>query len=74
MPQLITDISGGLRDWKVCYWLTKVIGVAAIPPSAFFSSEAAYIGENYARFCFCKDEKTLEEAVLRLRKLKPFIK
>jgi kynurenine aminotransferase len=61
------------RDWKVCYWLTTKIGVAAIPPSSFYSNENSHLAENLARFCFCKTQETLEQAVLQLQKLKSFI-
>ncbi|KNE57821.1 hypothetical protein AMAG_04668 [Allomyces macrogynus ATCC 38327] len=62
------------RDWRVCYWLTTKIGVAAIPPSSFYSPENAHLAENLARFCFCKTEETLDQAVAALQKLKPYIK
>jgi methionine aminotransferase len=45
--------------------LTKDLGVAAIPTSAFYKN-----GEDnkVLRFCFAKKESTLEEAVERLSK------
>jgi aspartate/methionine/tyrosine aminotransferase len=42
------------------------VGVAAIPPSPFFSEPHKYLVENLARFCFCKTDEMLEEAVRRL--------
>ncbi|KAJ1509702.1 hypothetical protein HMI54_014535 [Coelomomyces lativittatus] len=63
-----------LKDWKMCYWLTKEIGVAAIPPSAFYSQPHQSLAANYARLCFCKTEETLHEAVRRLQKLKLYFK
>lgn len=61
------------RDWKLCYWLTTKIGVAAIPPSSFYSDSNSHLAENMARFCFCKTEETLAEAVQSLRKLSAYI-
>jgi aspartate/methionine/tyrosine aminotransferase len=62
------------RDYQFCRWLIKEIGVAAIPPTAFYSHKNAYISENFARFCFCKKDETLEEASKRLQKLKKYQK
>ncbi len=39
-------------------------GVAAIPPSAFYSDPAD--GAELVRFAFCKDVATLERAVARM--------
>ena len=36
----------------------------------FYCDEHVYIGENYARFSFCKDVETLKNAGERLQKLK----
>lgn len=60
-------------DYQFCRWLTKDIGVAAIPPSAFYSNENASAVANYARFAFCKKDETLKEAEKRLQKLKNFV-
>jgi N-succinyldiaminopimelate aminotransferase len=54
-------------DVAFCRHLIEKIGVAAIPPSAFY--EHAERGKSYVRFAFCKKEETLETAVARLRKL-----
>lgn len=40
--------------------------VAAIPPSSFCSAEDAKLFENTARFAFCKEDASLEEASRRL--------
>jgi len=58
------------KDWNVCSWLTTEIGVAAIPPSAFYSKEHQELGANIVRFCFCKKDSVLEEAGNRLQKIK----
>ena len=41
--------------------------VAAIPPSAFYSPKDVPLAASLARFCFCKTEETLQDAVVRLR-------
>ncbi len=42
-------------------------GLATVPGTAFYHSEAA--GNEYIRFCFAKNEKTLDDICLRLRRL-----
>lgn len=42
-------------------------GVAAIPPSAFYSGDG---GKGLIRFAFCKDDATLSEAIDRLSRLR----
>jgi kynurenine aminotransferase len=61
------------RDFKVCYWLAKEIGVVAIPPSEFYCEENAHLAENFIRLAFCKTDKTLDEAAKNLQKLKKYI-
>jgi len=56
-------------DVAFCRYLIEKIGVAAIPPSAFY--ENTQYGKTYARFAFCKKDETLREAVRRLRSLSP---
>ncbi|CAG8701467.1 9863_t:CDS:2, partial [Scutellospora calospora] len=70
-PEVLNDRP---RDFKVCYWMAKEIGVVAIPPSEFYSEENRYLGEDYARFAFCKTDETLEAAAKALLKLKKYIK
>jgi N-succinyldiaminopimelate aminotransferase len=40
-------------------------GVAAIPCSCFYQNRSA--GRNLVRFCFCKKDETLAEAIRRLK-------
>jgi N-succinyldiaminopimelate aminotransferase len=54
-------------DVAFCRHLIEDIGVAAIPPSAFY--ENTRFGKSYVRFAFCKKEETLREAVRRLHSL-----
>lgn len=56
-------------DRQFCEHLTREIGVAAIPPSAFYQDVS--LGRSMARFAFCKKRATLEAAVDRLRRLRP---
>jgi kynurenine--oxoglutarate transaminase/cysteine-S-conjugate beta-lyase/glutamine--phenylpyruvate transaminase len=62
------------RDWAFCRWLTKEIGIGAIPPSSFHCDENKHIAANFARFAFCKPDEMLEEAGKRLMKLRDFLK
>jgi N-succinyldiaminopimelate aminotransferase len=54
-------------DVEFCRHLVEKIGVAAIPPTAFYKNKRH--GKKYARFAFCKKDETLETAVARLKKL-----
>ena len=58
------------NDVAFCEYLTKEIGVTAIPPSFFYSEQHRHLAKNYARFCFCKDEETLVNAGKKLEKLR----
>ena len=49
-----------------CLWLTKEIGVAAIPVSAFYADA---FEQRIARFCFAKKDETLGLALDRLASL-----
>lgn len=55
-----------LGDAAFCEWLTREIGVAAIPLSAFY---AAGTPQTVIRFCFAKQDATLERALELLHKL-----
>ncbi|KAK3314625.1 kynurenine-oxoglutarate transaminase 1 [Apodospora peruviana] len=61
------------RDFKLAWFLIQELGVAAIPPSEFYTDENAHIVADYLRFAVCKDDKILEEAKERLRGLKKYI-
>ncbi|QIL72876.1 pyridoxal phosphate-dependent aminotransferase [Diaphorobacter sp. HDW4B] len=62
------DISGisDLSEADFCQWLTREIGVAAIPLSAFYVEK---FDQRVVRFCFAKKDETLRDAIERLRKL-----
>jgi aspartate/methionine/tyrosine aminotransferase len=63
---LMSDIShlGFESDVAFCRWLTTEIGVAAIPPSAFYLAPAR--APLLARFCFAKRAETIQRAAERL--------
>jgi methionine aminotransferase len=54
-------------DLAFCEWLAKAGGVAAIPISAFY--EAPPAEQRLIRFCFAKNDATLEQAATRLKVL-----
>ena len=62
------DISAisDLNEADFCQWLTREVGVAAIPLSAFYGDG---FDQRVVRFCFAKKEETLRAALERLRKL-----
>lgn len=62
----MVDISelGFANDVDFCRYLTTEVGVAAIPPSAFYQNPAD--GATVARFTFCKTDEALREAAVRL--------
>ncbi len=55
-----------LKEADFCQWLTREIGVAAIPLSAFYEGG---FEQGIARLCFAKQDATLERALERLAKL-----
>ncbi|KAJ3000295.1 Kynurenine--oxoglutarate transaminase 3 [Globomyces sp. JEL0801] len=64
---IITDIEKYQTDEDFSTYLTKQAGVTSIPMRAFYSKESQSLVDNYARFAFCKDEKTLSDAGSRLQ-------
>ena len=58
-------------DFEFCRHLTREVGVAAIPPSAFYGEEHRADGRAMARFAFCKTDAVLAAAEQRLAKLRP---
>jgi methionine aminotransferase len=53
-----------LPEAEFCQWLTREVGVAAIPLSAFYESG---FEQGLARLCFAKRDETLQAALQRLR-------
>jgi methionine transaminase len=62
------DISAvsDLNEADFCQWLTREIGVAAIPLSAFYGN---HFDQRVVRFCFAKKDETLHSALARLATL-----
>jgi len=50
------------KDFQMVKWLTKNKKLAAIPPSAFYGAENAHLAKDLIRFCFIKDDETLQKA------------
>ena len=65
----IADLAVPERDLPeadFCQWLTREVGVAAIPLSAFYGNG---FDQQVVRFCFAKQDDTLREALKRLARL-----
>ncbi len=73
---VLVDISGilkqekfkGMDDLAFCEWMTREIGVAAVPGSSFFKEG----GGQYIRLHFAREEATLAEALKRLSALSAY--
>jgi len=55
-----------LNEADFCQWLTREVGVAAIPLSAFYDDG---FEQGIARLCFAKKDETLRTALERLARL-----
>ncbi len=55
-----------LPEAEFCQWLTREVGVAAIPLSAFYEGG---FEQGLARLCFAKRDETLAAALERLQRL-----
>jgi len=55
-----------LGEADFCQWLTREVGVAAIPLSAFYDGG---FEQGIARLCFAKRDETLQAALERLARL-----
>lgn len=61
------------RDFKLAWFLIMEVGVAAIPPTEFFTPGNAHIVEDWLRFAICKQDDVLETAKERLRGLRKYM-
>lgn len=61
------------RDFKLAWFCIMELGVAAIPPTEFFTDANAHIVEDWLRFAVCKEDEVLERAKERLRGLAKYI-
>ncbi|MGR8918644.1 MAG: methionine aminotransferase [Gammaproteobacteria bacterium] len=57
---------GQQSDMEFVTWLTREVGVAAIPMSVFYAEPPA---GSWIRFCFCKEDATLDRAAAILSAL-----
>jgi methionine aminotransferase len=55
-----------LPELEFATWLTKEVGVAAIPISAFYHNQKQ---NSLVRFCFAKQESTLDSALKKLQQI-----
>ncbi|XP_074546363.1 kynurenine--oxoglutarate transaminase 1 [Halichoeres trimaculatus] len=66
------DLSGEstteLYDFRFVKWLIKEKGLATIPVSAFYSPEHSKEFDKYVRFCFVKEDSTIDAAGEILKK------
>ncbi|ORX91697.1 aminotransferase [Basidiobolus meristosporus CBS 931.73] len=67
------EIASRGETYKMCYFITRDIGVTAIPATEFYSSKHAYLAQNILRFAFCKTDDIIDEAAERLQKLTQYI-
>ncbi|KAG1714363.1 Kynurenine--oxoglutarate transaminase 3 [Nymphon striatum] len=70
------DLSGetGTKDYRFAKWLSKHKKLQGIPVSAFYGDEHKHLGENFLRFCFIKEDETLNKAQEILQELNSSIK
>ncbi len=59
-------------DVAFARYLTTQVGVACIPPSAFYAAGQKDEARHLARFCFAKTDPTLDEAATRLQRARRF--
>jgi len=50
------------KDYKFTKWMSKNVKLQGIPPSAFYSEQNKGLGENFVRYCFIKNDDTLQKA------------
>ena len=58
------------RDFKLAWYFIMELGVAAIPPTEFYTEGRKGVVEDWLRFAVCKDEEVLRGAMERLRGLR----
>jgi aminotransferase len=62
------DAFGFADDLEFSRYLVREVGVATVPGSSFFQDKP--LGRSYVRFCFCKQDATLDKAAERLQALR----
>lgn len=63
------DARKSMSEVDFCRWLTREIGVAAIPLAAFYHRPQDRQEAQLIRFCFAKKEQTLQRALERLQQV-----
>lgn len=71
--KITIDDEVGTKDYKFVKWLSKNKKLQGIPPSAFYCTDHRNLAEDYIRFCFIKDDSTLEKAEKIIEDLKKSI-
>lgn len=61
------------RDFQMAWFLIMELGIAAIPPTEFYTDANAKLAEDYLRFAICKNDDVLEQAKERLRGLEKYM-
>lgn len=61
------------RDFKLSWFCIMELGVAAIPPTDFYTEKNAHLGEDWLRFAVCKNDDILDAGKDRLRGLRKFM-
>lgn len=64
-----SDVFDG-DDMAFTKHLISEIGVACIPPSAFFCEEHKHLTRSYVRFTYCKTDDILQQAAEKMLKLR----
>lgn len=60
----------GTKDYKFVKWLSKTKKLQGIPPSAFYCDQDKHLAQDLIRFCFIKEDSTLEKAEKIINDLK----
>ncbi|XP_037512203.1 kynurenine aminotransferase-like [Rhipicephalus sanguineus] len=58
------------KDYLFARWLCKTKKLLGIPPGAFYSVNSKHLAQYLIRFCFAKDDSTLQKAADILMELK----
>jgi len=58
------------KDVQILKWLIRNKRISGIPISAFYSEDHKHYASSYIRFCFFKDDKTLQKAEDIIKKFK----
>ena len=62
------------KDFKLAWFFIMELGVAAIPPTEFYTQPNKHIAEDWLRFAVCKNDDVLDSAKERLRGLRKYMR